>query len=317
VAQEQAENYRVQLVSDRAILRGIEPGTIVIAPSSDSWDDFGNRILIDIGIRPQREMDSSRERLNLRGYFGLIEKQAGKSDTTHLRNIVDQTPDTPVPANKFPAFFTMLPDMASYRRIVDILGPDEARVALRAINDIVEADDRPINRPWLQAARESQIFLNAFLRHSEPYFTWKNAAPILRGLKQEELDRISDGLRISFRLAGQPNDHDLAFRFADGDAVLPQRFGIIIGKNGVGKSQTLAQIVDAALTGKPKLTDIHGNRPLFNRILAFSPSANMASVFPSDRRKRARAWYRRFSMAVGRGRRLAISSFSSHEASRA
>ena len=38
--------------------------------------------------------------------------------------------------------------------------------------------------------------------------------------------------------------------------MLPQRFAIVIGKNGVGKSQTLAQIVDAALLGKAKLTDI-------------------------------------------------------------
>lgn len=302
MAQEQAENYRVQFVSERAIARGIEPGTIVIAPSSDSWNEFGDRILIDIAIQPRHEADPSQERLDLRGHFGFIEKQAGKSDTTHLRNMVDQAPDTPVPANKVPVFFTMLPDMASYRRVVDILGSDGARVALRAINDIVEADDRPINRPWLRAARESQIFQNAFLRRSEPYFTWKNAAPILRGLEQEAFDRISNGLRIRFRLAGRSNDHDLAFHFADGDAVLPQRFGIVIGKNGVGKSQTLAQIVDAALSGKPKLTDIHGARPMFNRILAFYPSASLTSVFPSDRRKRARIWYRRFSMVSGRSR---------------
>jgi hypothetical protein len=302
VAENPSQDYRVQFVTERAISRQSEAGTITIAPSSDSWNDFGERILIEIAIQPRSETPFAHERLTFRGFFGFVEKQAGKSDTLHLRDAVDQTPDMPVPADKLPDYFTMLPDMASYRRIVGDLGPEEARLALRAMNDIVEADERPINRPWLRAARESQIFLNAFLRHSEPYFTWKNAAPILRGVEYEELDRISDGLHIKFRLAGRPNDHDLTFRFADGDAVLPQRFAIVIGKNGVGKSQTLAQIVDAALAGKPKLTDIRGDRPLFNRILGFYPSATITSVFPSDRRKRARVWYRRFSMVSGRSR---------------
>lgn len=302
VAENPSQDYRVQFVTERAISRQSEPGTITIAPSSDSWNNFGERIIVEIAIQTRSQTPFSNERLTFRGFFGFVDKQAGKSDTLHLRDIVDQTPETPVPADKLPDYFTMLPEMASYRRIVGDLGPEEARLALRAINDIVEADDRPVNRPWLRAARESQIFLNAFLRHSEPYFTWKNAAPILRGVEYEELDRISDGLHIKFRLAGRPNDHDLTFRFADGDAVLPQRFAIVIGKNGVGKSQTLAQIVDAALAGKPKLTDIRGDRPLFNRILGFYSSGTNISVFPSDRRKRARVWYRRFSMVSGRSR---------------
>lgn len=279
----------------------MEPGTIEIAPSSDSWNDFGERILIEVALQPRRDAEFSSERLEFRGFFGFLEKQGDKFDTLQLRERVNRDP-TPISAEKVPDYFTMLPDMESYRRIVGQLGPDEARIVLRAMNDMVEADDRPTGRPWLRAARASRIFLNAFLRHSEPYFTWKNAAPILRGVEYEELDRISKGLRIQFQLAGRPNAHDLKFRFAHGDKVLPQRFAIVIGKNGVGKSQTLAQIVDAALLGKSKLTGLDGDRPVFNRILGFYPSASISSVFPSDRRKRARFWYRRFSMASGRSR---------------
>lgn len=50
------------------------------------------------------------------------------------------------------------------------------------------------------------------------------------------------------------------------------------------------------------LTDGDGNRPVFNRILAFHPSSSTSSVFPRDRRKHARVWYRRFSMIAGRSR---------------
>lgn len=302
VVKEESENYRVLFVSERAISGDIEPGTIAVAPSSDSWNKFEEHILINIVIEPRRSAEFGSKRLKISGFFGFIEKQSGKHDTLYLRGIVGQESGAPVPAKDVPAFFTMLPDMASYRRIVGHLGPDEARLALRGINDMVEADDRPVGKPWLRAARESQIFLNAFLRHSEPYFTWKNAAPILQGVEYEKLDRVSDGLRIRFQLAGRPNEHDLKFRFSHGDAVLSQRFAIVIGKNGVGKSRTLAQIVDGALLGKTKLTDLAGDRPLFNRILGFYPSAATSAVFPNDRRKHARVWYRRFSMVSGRSR---------------
>jgi energy-coupling factor transporter ATP-binding protein EcfA2 len=296
------DDYRVVFVNERSLARAIEPGTIAIAPSSDSWNDFGEHILIELVIQPRRKSANSHKQLKFRGFFGFQEKQNGKFDTLHLRELVSQDPATPVPAEKVPAYFTMLPNMESYRRVVGQLGPDEARLALRAINDMVEADDRPYGQPWVRTARESRIFLNAFLRHSEPYFVWKNAAPILLGVEYEELDRISEGIRIRFQLAGRPNPHDLQFRFANGDDVLPQRFAIVIGKNGVGKSQTLAQIVDAALRGQTKLTDLGGDRPVFNRILGFYPSASMISVFPSERRKHARIWYRRFSMVSGRSR---------------
>jgi ABC-type Mn2+/Zn2+ transport system ATPase subunit len=299
---EESEGYQAWFVSELTSALDIKPGTILVAPSSDRWNDFGERVLIDIVIQPRRIAEVENERLEFSGFFGFLDAQSGKSDTLHLRELVDQDRDAQVPATEVPPFFTMLPDMASYRRIVGHLGPDEARLALSAINDMVEADDRPAGRPWLRVARESQIFLNAFLRHTESYFTWKNAAPILQGAEFEELGQISDGLRVRFQLAGRPNEHDLKFRFSHSDAVLPQRLAVVIGKNGVGKSQTLAQIVDAALFGKAKLTDLAGERPLFNRILGFYPSAASSSVFPPDRRKRARVWYRRFSMVSGRSR---------------
>lgn len=274
----------------------MESGTIEIAPSTDSWNDFGERVLIEVALQPRRDAEFSSERIEFRGFFGFLEKQVDKLDTLHLRELVNREP-TPISAEKVPDYFTMLPDMESYRRIVGQLGPDEARIVLRAMNDMVEADDRPAGRPWPRVARASRIFLNAFLRHSEPYFAWKNAAPILRGVEYEELNRISKGLRIQFQLAGRPNAHDLKFHFAHGDDVLRQRFAIVIGKNGVGKSQTLAQIVDAALLGKSNLTGLDGDRPVFNRILGFYPSASISSVFPSERRKRARFWYRSCSQA--------------------
>ncbi|WP_164840040.1 hypothetical protein [Sinorhizobium meliloti] len=294
--------YRVLFVKDVDAIQSEEPGTIYLAPSKDNWNNFGERILIDIQIHPRPGPQAAFEYLKLSGLFGFVEDQGGKSDTTILRSVLQNSPDPDQPAQGLPSYFTMLPNMASYRRIVERMGPDEARLALEAINDIVEADDRPGGKHWLRTAKGSSLFLSAFLRDGEAYFAWKNAATILQGVEHEAFAQTSERLRVRFQLAGRPNDHDLTFRFSHKDGVLPRRFAVVIGKNGVGKSQTLAQIVDAALRGKAMLTDGHGNRPVFNRILAFYPSSSISSVFPSDRRKRARVWYRRFSLIAGRSR---------------
>ncbi len=292
---EYVEGYRVLFVNKKNLSSTTEPGTILIAPSSDGWNDFGERILIEAVLQPRLGAKFGSERLEFRGFFGFLDKQGDGYDTLPLRDLIDRA-SAPTSAEKVPEYFTMLPDMETYRRIVGQLGPEEARIVLREMNDIVEADDRPTGRRWLSKARNNQLFLNAFLRNSEAYFTWKNAAPILRGVEFEELGRTSSGLHLQFQLAGRPNAHDLKFRFSQGEPVLPQRFAVVIGKNGVGKSQALAQIVDAALHGKKELTDLDGDRPVFNRILGFYPSPSTSSVYPSDRRKRSRFWYRRFPL---------------------
>ncbi len=52
-----------------------------------------------------------------------------------------------------------------------------------------------------------------------------------------------------------------------------------------------------ALDGTAALTDgTDGGRPLINRLLAFAPTNEAESVFPTDKRKRPRIWYQRYSM---------------------
>lgn len=119
---------------------------------------------------------------------------------------------------------------------------------------------------------------------------------MLRGLQNEYFGRISDRLKLRFQLDGRPNPHELEFSFGVQESTLPRRFTVIIGKNGVGKSQTLGRIVKAALNGNESLTDGGGARPHINRLIAFVPNSTTASVFPSEPKRDARIWYRRFAL---------------------
>lgn len=299
---EKPDDYRIIFARELPISG--EPGTIAVVPSTNSWNDFGLRIRVDITIYPRRQTSSQGEVTTV-GFFGFADPSLRYGDTRDLRQVLDEASTEGITPDKVAPFFTMLPDMESYRLLVAQLGSDETRFALRALCDMVAAEDGPITSRWLRAAQESPVFLRGFLRTSESYFAWKNAGPILQGEEFEEIGRISETLRIQFQLEGRPNAHDLEFRFALQDMVLPKRFAIVIGKNGVGKSQTLGRIASAALKGTGDLTDGDGQRPLFNRVLAFYPTATSSSVFPRERRRGARVRYRRFSLGhagVGRGR---------------
>ncbi|RYD26997.1 MAG: AAA family ATPase, partial [Lysobacteraceae bacterium] len=241
--------------------------------------------------------------LNLPGFFGFIGDSKSKSDVRLLEQLLDAAPENRLEAKELPAFFTMLPHMGAYRDIVAYLGPETGAKALIAMNEVVATDEGMTSPSWFRDAKESQVFKKGFLRSSEAFFAWANAGSMLYGLEHEQVGRISDTFNIRFQLAGRPNKHDLSFRFDVNEDILPRRFAVVIGENGVGKSQTLGNIAKAALDGSKELTDATGGRPYLNRLLAFAPTSTTSSVFPNDRRRNPKVWYRRFALGHPGGTR--------------
>jgi hypothetical protein len=235
------EEYRVLFTRAKHLTDGSEPGDIVIAAADDGWNDFGFKIHVDILIHPKDERITSR--FKLRGFLGFagagrVTGRPAETDTRLIDRVLDGAPNTRMPAGQFPEFFTMLADIGEYRTLVRELGPGEAAFALLLMHDMVEAERASTARGWLQAQHEP-IFQRGFLRSNEAYFALKNAGPLLHGLEFEEIGRISNALNIKFQLAGRPNAHQLEFRFDIHEPVLPKRFAVVIGANGVGKSQAL------------------------------------------------------------------------------
>ncbi|MDM0032848.1 AAA family ATPase [Variovorax sp. J22P271] len=285
-------NLRV-LFGQRAAL-GIElaPNTVMIVPSVDGWNDFGHHTRIDFRIR----MRSASKPVAASGFIGFVAPDADQNGKDLLEQLVATRGESTVNATADDRFFTMLPDMESYRRLVQILDADDATEALTAVNDLVALNEFDSTGEILEIATQSEVFALSFMRSSDSYFAYKNAGQLLRGLSSESTGILSPSLAIRFQLPGRGNEHDLKFNF-DHAADLPKRIAVIIGKNGVGKSQTLGRIVRAAIDGNETLTDgTEGGRPLINRILAFAPTNEAESVFPTDKRKRPRIWYQRYSM---------------------
>lgn len=282
------------LFGPRSLLRQpLSAHTVLIVPSNDDWNDFGHRKHVDYRI----QADTKEKTFETHGFIGFLEGEI--NGTSRLNDIVKDLQNIAVPATIQHRFFTMLPDMESYRSIVREFGPDIAVQALVAVNDLVAVSEFRTANNWIDLAIKTQIFNLSFIRNSETYFAFKNAASILRGLAFEELGRLSESLRIQFQLPGFKNSHDLQFRF-DHNGELPKRIAVVIGKNGVGKSQTLSRIARAAIRGDKSLSDESegavGRPPLINRLLAFAPTNEAESVFPAENLKSQHITYRRFSL---------------------
>lgn len=283
---------RVLFGQREALAMALPTNTILVVPSSDGWNDFGHHTRIDYLIR----MRSSKDAVEASGFIGFITPEANRNGKDLLQQLVSTQGRSTVTATADHRFFTMLPDMEAYRQLVQTLDADDATEALTALNDLVALNEFESTAPILDLATQSEVFSLSFMRSSDSYFAYKNAGPLLRGLSSEQTGILSPALAIRFQLPGRLNEHDLKFSF-DHAADLPKRIAVVIGKNGVGKSQTLGRIARAAIDGTAALTDgTDGGRPLINRLLAFAPTNEAESVFPNDKRKRPRIWYQRYSM---------------------
>lgn len=284
-------SLHVMFGTQRATTTNVSENHILITQIEDRWNDFGYRTKVAVYMNVAGKLWEGQTYLGF-----LINNDTGHPDSDRINQLLGETSEFVIAATESMRFFTMLPSVKFYRDIVQCYGPDEAVRALRAMRDLVVLREFPSNANWLDLATQSEVFLKSFMRMSESFFAFHNAGSILRGLDREESGILSKSLGITFRLPGRLNDHSLRFHF-DHKSALPKRIAVVIGKNGVGKSQALGRIVTSALTGKSSLIDLEtGDRPLINRLLAFAPTNEAKSAFPNDQRRRPRIWYKRFSL---------------------
>ncbi|MCG5078681.1 AAA family ATPase [Paraburkholderia tagetis] len=282
----------------------IRPFHVFIVPSEHQTKDYGFRTRVDVHVG----LPGNLPYFGFSAFFGLLTPEADTvSDVLRIEEELRDT-DNPaklIEANESHRFFTMLPSMDDYRRLVRVIGAELTSDLLLDINDVVALGEFQPSSDIPQLAAGTQVFQRSFIRHSESFFAFRNAGPILRGINSEEFGRMSNDIEVTFRLAGRVNEHRLRFRF-DYEGDLPKRIAVVIGKNGVGKSWALGQIVRAALAGdEVSLRETNTReRVSVNRVLAFAPASEWASVFPPERKKSPKVWYKRFALnRTGRARR--------------
>ncbi len=219
-----------------------------------------------------------------------------KEVNTSLLSYLKSTEEDVVTADKLPRFFTMHPTMQEYRYLVDSLNSANVDELLKSIGDIVFFKRKGPN--WLVEAVESEIFQFGFLSNSESFFTYHNADTILDGVELIGDTGLSDALLLEFQLEKYEQPHVVKLLFSS-YSIVPKRISVLIGKNGVGKSETLKAFCRGALSYKDsglKLSTPEGGRPLINRIVAIASPGETNNTFPREHRKTQKLFYRKITM---------------------
>ncbi|MER2496580.1 AAA family ATPase [Vibrio neptunius] len=283
------------------------PGEVQLIASFDSWNDFGYKINCKaklwnprlerpfyfecfIGfLPPDKNVKKglyeeylkyySREGRSLADMMGYVEHLMAINALDELR------------------FFTMLPTMNDYRAAVEELGPQLLQDMLETIHDLVYFKNR--SSSWFSDALDTEVFNLGFMRNSEPFYAFNNADSILHGVDEERFEGISESLKLKYKLDGFANTHEVNLNY-DQSSIVPKRINILIGKNGIGKSQALNAFCRAALRYKDRNIFLgvgEGNdRPMINRLLAIGTPGETQNTFPAERRISQKLYYRRLSL---------------------
>ncbi|EMW0955307.1 TPA: AAA family ATPase [Citrobacter freundii] len=271
---------------------------IKIVPSRGDWNDFGYLSKVDISIFSRdKEYD-----VLLSGYIGFLNSEDIKNGKSELIRRVKKNDEINYSYEEMGDYFVMLKDMSEYRMLVNEFGVSESKKILDCINDVISKKSDATSESIRKKAINTDIFNKSFIRESESYFTFKNAHTILSGAQYEELGNLSQNIKISYANSISEDDVSYVFNF-DHNHDLPKRISIIIGENGVGKSKTLREIALAAIKGANNLValvdpevDSSEERIQISRLIAFSPTNESKSSFPTDKRKKSLIWYKRLTL---------------------
>ena len=277
------------------------PGQVIISPVETSWNDFGFKIRCEFKVRIS-EKHSPVEGSMFIGFLSPDNLSESEIDDFYekrdsLTSHILRSGQDIVTKNMLPPFFTMLPDLQGYRDLYDNLGDKGLALFLRCVNDLVFHKQSSEN--WMKRAIETEVFKLGFMRNSEPFFAFYNADSVIAGEELRNNSTISNILNLEFKLSGFVNSHQLDFKYQP-DSIIPKRIGVIIGKNGVGKSESLKAFCRGALQHKDKglsLTDSDGKRPMINRLIAITSPGEASNTFPSERRATQKLYYRRLNLS--------------------
>lgn len=296
---EDADDFQVRFASKEIMPRS---GQVIIYPENDGWNDFG----FHINCRFKAASVVSDGALSGKLFLGFIPSWGeGKPtqeeqlyDGSSLPSVLRELDRDECGPEDLEQFFTMLPDMATYRGVVSTFGVQESDRLLRSMHDLVVSRDT--KNTWFEKAIGTEVFSRGFMRNSEPFFAFHNADSVLSGVVDEDLSAVSKSIDLSFSLEGFSNRHEIGFRFGSED-VIPRRINVLIGKNGLGKSQVLKAFCRAALGYEDKGVkfrdhDTGSDRPMISRILAVATPGETGNTFPVERKKTQKLYYRRLQL---------------------
>jgi predicted ATPase len=265
---ESKRRFQLQFVADEAEAEAIlETDVVVVWPSKDPWNDQGYRLLVEFKInaddlvyKPKRPaaMLFDHFRNTREGILSLGNGRRHPSETdSHT-------------------FASLQMEVNEYRNIGRALGRTAAILALEALHDVVVEERKAKPRAWLEKVKKSEAFYAGLLRPTSRYFAYRRGYDFLIGNEVEAVSRSSASAELTFQLDAFGKAHEIPLSFGQTETV-NRRINVLIGRNGVGKSQTLSRLVTALAHPTSSRASIEPKGE-FNRVIAFSGIAGQTSL---------------------------------------
>jgi hypothetical protein len=275
------ENFDVVFCNQERAVEEYRVPTIEFSPESDDWNDFRYKCTYQYRI-----IENPSSIITGRLLLGFIEKSEYVEESGRLKRDINF-----IDGYKLPKFFTLQGGMEHYRSFIRKHSSKIAPKLLFVLNDLVALKRSSMASKIVDEAIKTKVFSLAFMRDSERFFAFHNADSLLDGLEAESFSNMSSHFSLTYDVAGFESPNTLNIDF-DAGSILPKRISLLIGRNGLGKSQALHTIVTSLLKGNNAFQDREHGRPLVSRVLAIATPGETSNTFPAER-KNKRIKYRR------------------------
>lgn len=228
----------------------------------DNWNDYGRNFFAKLHVRVE-----GRDPLEL--HMRTMFLDAPRSATA-FGELFDKFGDVFPIERVDRQFASLLMEVDHYRQVIEMLGFDVGVSALRKIHDatVARIEGGPPDVLELSAGEE---FHFGALRNGGAYDALRRGGRFFRRELPEPVDDLAADFVFSAKLLSARNPYTMAFRFAE-RGIFRDRASVLIGRNGVGKTQLLKAIVDGLHEDHPEGTVKPVIRPDLRptRVLVFS-----------------------------------------------
>lgn len=263
-----------------ALSAGLRSIVIVAPPETYSgWNDFGYRFQNSCHFIKE---DGSAVSIPTSFMFA-----SGKETSvviTELLRTSEWVEATNVPGT----YCSLLHSEEAYRNLASELGLALAVAALRSLGDAVLLNLEGGDPEQLELI-ESDAFHLSMLRQNSSWTALRRGSRHLRYNPIQDMFEAASSFCMAVDLPSALNRYRIDFDFSE-DRLIRDRFAVLIGKNGAGKSQLLLSLIDGMSGGALKLVPrtqrvrFKSNHtgvskfaaPKFTRIVAFSSTESDA-----------------------------------------
>lgn len=235
---------------------------VAVLPDYNTWNDYGRNFFAKLIIKTTAQNCLV---IHLRMMF----EGANRSETI-FNEMFNQEGELFTIDRINRQFISLIPEVEGYRKVIKTLGFDVGISALRKLRDAVilriEGEDEEGLRLFA-----SEDFHFGALRDDSAYAALQRGSRFFRRAQIETLDDAAINLIFTTHLKCSDNRYTLPLYFAQ-NKIFRNRISVLIGRNGVGKTQLLKSMVDGLCINDNQKQNKSRFFPTFRptRVLVFS-----------------------------------------------